>query len=117
MTEKRNVDWSVVFRLAARAGPEELVRALTSAMKTECAALAEKYEALLARQRAAARATCDEILAQQRAEFAQYNTALKHELLAKIENELVPVITALRRELAAANAELARLRAAAQGAQ
>ena len=109
MNEKRNVDWSVVFRLAARAGPQELVRALTTAMQTECAALAEKYEALLAHQRAAARATCNEILAQERAE---HYAALKHELLAKIDNELAPIITTLRRELAAARAEIDRLRAA-----
>lgn len=112
MNEKRNVDWSVVFRLAARAGPEELVRALTTAMKTECAALAEKYDALLAHQRAAARATCDEILVQQQAELEQRYAALKDKLLARIDNELGPVITTLRRELAAANAELARLRTA-----
>jgi hypothetical protein len=112
MNEKRNVDWSVVFGLAARAGPRELVRALTTAMETECAALAEKYDALLAHQRAAARATCDEILAQQLAEFEQRYATLKRELFAKIDNEAAPVITALRQELAAANAELARLRAA-----
>jgi len=108
MNEKRNVDWSVVFRLAARAGPEELVRALTTAMKTECAALAENYEALIARQRATARATCNEILAQQQAEFEQSYATLKRELLAKIDNE----VTTLRRELAVAHAELDRLRAA-----
>ena len=58
-------------------------------MKTECAALAEKYEALLAHQRAAARATCNEILVQDRAE---HYAALEHELLAKIDNELGPII-------------------------
>ena len=112
MNEQRNIDWTVVFATAARAGPQELVRALTTAMKTECAALAEKYDALLTHQRAAARATCSEIIAQQQAEFEQRYATVKHELLAKIENELGPVITTLRRELAAANAELARLRAA-----
>jgi len=38
-----NVDWTAVFAIAARAGPGELARALTTA----CTALAEKYEALL----------------------------------------------------------------------
>jgi hypothetical protein len=107
MNEKRNVDWTVVLGLAARAGPRELVRALTTAMEHECTALAEKYDASLARQRA----DYDEILAQQRAEFEQRYAVLKRELFAKIDNELGPVITALRRELAAANAELDRLRA------
>ena len=112
MNEKRNVDWSVVFALAARAGPRELVRALTTAMETEFAAFTEKYDAILARQRATARATCDELLCAQQAEFEQRYAALEHELLGKIDSELGPVITALRRELAAAQAEIARLRAA-----
>jgi hypothetical protein len=106
MNEQRKnvVDWTAVFTIAARAGPEQLVAALTTAMQHECAALAAKYEDLLTRQRA----TCDEILAQERAEFEQHYTALRRELFAKIDNE----VTTLRRELAAANAELARLRAA-----
>jgi len=109
MNEKRNVDWSVVFALAARAGSHELVRALTTAMKTECAALAAKYEDLLAHQRA----TCDEILCAQQAEFEQGHAELRCELLAMIDNE----VTALREKLAAALAEVDRLRAAAQPAQ
>ena len=44
--------------------------------------------------------------------FEQRYATLKRELFAKIDNELAPVIKALRRELAAANNELARLRAA-----
>jgi len=74
--------------------------------------LTEKYDAMLARQRATARSTCDELLCAQRAEFEQHYTALRHELLARIDNELGPVITALRQELAAALAEVDRLRAA-----
>ena len=68
-------------------------------------ALDFKFDAALAQQRA----ECDEILAQERAE--RY-AALERELLAKIDNELGPVITTLRRELAAALAEIDRLRAA-----
>ena|SRR5262249_23879416 len=98
MNKQRNVDWAVAFELAARAGPHELVRALTTAMEHECTTAIEKFDATLARQSA---------------EFEQRFTALKHELLAKIDDELLaPVITALRRELAAAHAELDRLRAA-----
>jgi|SRR5215831_3564510 len=108
MNEKRNVDWSVVFRLAARAGSEELVCALQSAMQHECTALAAKYEDLLARQRAAARATCNEILAQERAE---HYAALRQELSAKIDNEFGPLIKTLRQELEAARTEIDRLRA------
>jgi len=108
MNEQRKVDWTAAFQLAARAGPRELVRALVTATEYERATAIEKFDAMLARQRA----ECDEIFAQQQAEFEQRYAALEHELLAKIDNELGPVITALRRELAAANAELARLRAA-----
>jgi len=108
--QHNNVDWTAVFAIAARTGPEELVRALTIAMKTECAALAEKYEALLAQQRA----TCDEIFCAQQAEFEAHHAALRDELLAKIDDEFFPIITTLHRELAAANAEIARLRAAQQ---
>jgi hypothetical protein len=130
MNKQRKVDWTVAFELAARAGPQELIRALQTAVEHEGAAITEKYDASIARQRAECddmlaqlradydaslarqRATCDEIFAHQDAEFEQRFAALKHELLAKIENEFHPVITALRRELAAAHAELARLRAA-----
>jgi len=104
MNKQRNIDWTVVFGLAARAGSRELVRALRTAMEHECTAAIEQFDATLARQRA----TCDEILAQQRAEFEQRYAAL----LTMIDNELGPVIKALRQQLAAANAELARLRAA-----
>jgi hypothetical protein len=106
--QRKNVDWTVVLGLAARAGPRELVRALTTAMEHERTAAIEKFDAILARQRA----TCDEILAQQRAEFEQRYAALRDELLAKIDDELGLVITTLRRELATARAELDRLRAA-----
>ena len=119
MNKQRKVNWSVVLGLAARAGPQELVRALTTAMEHDCTAIAEKYDASIAQLRAdydanltRLRADYDASLACQDAEFEQRFAALKHELLAKIENEFHPVITALRRELAAANAELARLRAA-----
>jgi hypothetical protein len=115
MNKQRNIDWTVVFGLAARAGSRELVRALRTAMEHECTAAIEQFDATLARQRAECdaalarqRATCDEILAQQHAEFEQRYAAL----LTMIDNELGPVIKALRQELAAANAELARLRAA-----
>jgi hypothetical protein len=119
------VDWTVAFERAARQGPHALVRALQAAVEHECTALAEKYGALLARQRtecdeilaqqragcdailARQRADCDTILARQRAEFEQRFAALRRELLAKTANEL----SALRRELAVANAELERLRA------
>jgi hypothetical protein len=131
MNKQRNVDWAVAFELAARAGPHELVRALTTAMEHECTTAIEKFDATLARQRAECdtmlaqqradydaslarqETECDAALARQSAEFEQRFTALKHELLAKIDDELLaPVITALRRELAAAHAELDRLRAA-----
>jgi len=103
MNEQRNVDWSVVFAIAARAGSRELIRALTTAMGHEttamerkCTALAEKYNASLA---------------QQHAEFEQHYAALRRELFAKIDNELGPLIKTLRQELAAARAEIDRLRA------
>jgi len=119
MNEKRNIDWTAAFALAARAGPRALVRALQTAVEHERAVAIENFDATFARQRA----TCEEIialqraehdadLARQRAEYQQQRTALRSELLAKIENELGPMITTLRQELAAANAELARLRAA-----
>jgi succinate dehydrogenase flavin-adding protein (antitoxin of CptAB toxin-antitoxin module) len=101
--QRKNVDWSVVFAIAARAGPRELVRALTTAMETEFAAFTEKYNALFARLRA----DYDADLVQLRAEYEQRYVALRHELLTMIDDE----VTALRRELAAANAELDRLRA------
>jgi hypothetical protein len=104
--EQCNVDWSAAFALAARDGPSALVRAMTVAMRHECVALVERYEDLLTRQRA----TCNEILAQQQAEFEQRCVTFERELLARIDNELGPTITTLRQELAAANAELARLR-------
>src|SRR5262249_1604359 len=56
MNEQRNIDWTAAFALAARAGPHALVRALSTAMETEFAAFTEKYDAILARQRA----TCDD---------------------------------------------------------
>src|SRR5262249_55184117 len=56
MNEQRNIDWTAAFALAARAGPHALVRALSTAMETEFAAFPEKYDAILARQRA----TCDD---------------------------------------------------------
>ena len=76
--------------------------------RASCGRAIEQFDATLARQRA----TYDEILVQQQAEFEQRYAALRDELFAKIDNELGPVIATLRRELAAANAELARLRAA-----
>jgi hypothetical protein len=103
MNEKRNIDWTAAFALAARAGPRALVRALTTAMETEFAAFTEKYNALFARLRA----DYDADLVQLRAEYEQRYVALRHELLTMIDDE----VTALRRELAAANAELDRLRA------
>jgi len=83
MNEKRNIDWTAAFALAARAGPRELVRAMTTAMEHEFAAFTEKYDATLARQRA----TFNEIIAQQHAEFEQRYA----ELLTMIDNELGPV--------------------------
>src|SRR5215831_12003625 len=102
--QRKNVDLSVVFAIAARAGPRELVRALRTAMEHECTTAIEKYDALFARLRA----DYDASLAQLRAEYEQRYVALRDELLAMIDNE----VTALRRELAVANAELDRLRAA-----
>jgi hypothetical protein len=94
MNEQRNnVDWSVVFALAARAGPHELTRALKTAMEYQYTTATEQFDATLARQRA---------------EFERNYATLRNELLAMIDNE----VTTLRRELATANAELARLRAA-----
>jgi hypothetical protein len=103
MNEKRNIDWTAAFALAARAGPHELIRALRTAMEYQYTTATEQFDATLARQRA----TFDEILAQERAEFERNYATLRNELLAMIDNE----VTTLRRELEAANAELARLRA------
>jgi len=108
--QRKNVDWTAAFALAARAGPRALVRALTTAVEHERAAAIEKFDATLARQRA----TFNETLAQERAEFERCHAALRDELLAKIDNEAAPVITALRRELAAARTEIDHLRAAQQ---
>jgi hypothetical protein len=80
-------------------------------MEHEYTTATEKFDAMLARQRATARATCDELLCAQRAEFEQHYAALRHELLGRIDNELGPIITTLRRELAAARTEIDRLRA------
>ena len=122
------VDWTVAFELAARAGPRALIRALQAAVEHECTALAEKYGALLARQRAECdtilaqqrakcdamlaqqRADCDTILARQRDEYranlarqrAEYDAMLAQQR-AELEN--------LRRELVTAHAEIECLRA------
>ena len=93
---------------ASNVGTEAVVRAPADGYTLLYVTTANAINATLARQRA----TYDEILVQQQAEFEQRYAALRDELFAKIDNELGPVIATLRRELAAANAELARLRAA-----
>lgn len=58
--QRKNVDWTAAFALAARAGPRALVRALQAAVEHERVTAIEQFDAMLARQRA----ECDEILAQ-----------------------------------------------------
>jgi len=115
--QRKNIDWTVAFELAARAGSHELIRALQAAVEHERTAFTEEYDAIVARQRSEYEALLahqrdgyEAIIAAERAKLEQQFAALERKLLTKVENEFAVEYAALRRELAAAHAELARLR-------
>jgi len=93
------------LRFAARHGQQQFINTLQAAVEHERAAFAEAIKRQCAEY--------DAVLEQQRAEFEQQHTEFERQLLVKVENNLKAMEAehaALRRELAAAYAELDGLR-------
>jgi len=110
------------LRLAARQGPQALIRALQAAVEHERTAFTEEYDAIVARQRAEYEALIERqrteyeaLLEHQRAKYDEQQRVameqLERQLLDKVDNIIKAVEVeraTLRHELAAAREELDR---------